>query len=87
MDWIKIEDKLPAFNQVVLLCVLRDGKPNLQLGYLSSIDVKGNHFKPHEPQSFAVFTTTAEINPTHWCRVTLPVETEEENEKNKVQNS
>ena len=76
MNWIRLEDKLPEFEKVVLLYEKKEDKNYVSTGYLSKIDRLGSHFITNKPNNFSSIFGGAfnqdDINPTHWAEITIP---------------
>lgn len=75
-DWIRVEDKLPEFDKVVLLYEFRDDKHYASTGYLAKINAQGNHFVTYQAKDFSSIFGDAfggtQLNPTHWAYITIP---------------
>lgn len=76
MNWINIKDKLPEFDETVLLYEEINNKPFMAFGFLLSINKKGNHFinfKAKDVSSiYGQAFESVELKPTKWCKIEIP---------------
>ena len=77
MNWIKTEDKLPNFGEVVLLLEQTENTNICQTGKLQSVDINGNNWNTGNLDNtfLSVFGGRAErksFYPNYWCEIVLP---------------
>lgn len=80
MNWTKVEDKVPPFEKMVLLCGKVGDKWGADVGSLQSIDKDGYNWDFNVRGSFDdLFLLGKKVpiqkfKPTHWCEIIPPQE-------------